>query len=156
MIHYYFYGFFINHVSHYFFFIECLHGLEYSLGFVASVELGNKFGNEVQLILPELIERGIISKDDDQEIVRVCLLATMNSCFTLVYDGLGTMTGSILYGFIIGHFSFNTVWLVIGTMAGFGFFSALLVYSISKCFHIEPQVCRIERARNSSVIKVEL
>lgn len=156
MIHYYFYGFFINQVSHYFFFIECLHGLEYSLGIVASVELGNKFGNEVQLILPELIERGIISKDDNQEIVKLCLLATMNSCFTLVYDGLGTMVGSILYGFVIGHFSFNSVWLVIGTMSVVGFFSALLVYSIGKCFHIEPQICRIERARKSSVIKAEL
>lgn len=156
-IHYYFYGLFIDHVSPYFFFFECLHGLEFATSIVASVELGYMFGNEVELILPELIERGVISKDDDPEIIKICLLSVLSSCFTLVYDGLGTFCGAILYGLVIEYSgSFNNCWLLIGTMGLVGFFVVLLVYFVGKCLHIEPQIFRLERARKSSVGKAEL
>lgn len=139
-VHFFFYAFAIRHLSPYFFMMEILHGLEYSISLTSSVELGYKFANEVGLLMPELLHRNIIGPRDDPEMVRLSLTATMNSCFTLLYEGAGTMAGVLLYGFILDRYSFETVWLVIGVMSVICFLVISLVIWIGKLLHIEPKI----------------
>lgn len=144
-VHYYFFGFALDHLSPYFFLIESLHGLEYSLSLTTSVELGYLFGNEVELIIPELVERKIIEPEqegDNYELVKVSLMATMSGCFTLVYDGFGCILGTFIYGLVTGTYSFVVTWILIGSLASIGFFSMLLVHTLGKCFKIRPQILR--------------
>lgn len=144
-LHYYFYGFILNQVSPYFFLVECLHGLEYSASLVTGVELGYKFANEVELILPELIARGIISKNDNQELVKLSLMATMNACFTMIYDGAGSILGAFVYGIVAENYSFDVVWILIGSLATAGFVFVLIVVLVGKLFHVQPQIHKIQQ-----------
>lgn len=145
--HYYFYGFLVDHLSPYFFLVEALHGLEYGLSLSTSCELGHKFASEVELLIPELEERQIIDKETDLHLVRVSLMATMNGCFTLVYDGFGTIIGAFLYGLIIEKTSFQTNWIIVGSMALAGVVVALLVVQMGKCLGVEPQIERISKVK---------
>lgn len=138
--HYLFYGFMLDSVSPYFFLFEALHGLEYSGSLCSSMELGYKFANEVELLIPELIQRGIISKHDDHQLVKVSLLATMTGAFTLIYDGLGTIVGALLYGIIIDRYSFTTTWIVIGSMATIGCVVVSLTIIFGKILNFKPQI----------------
>lgn len=149
MVHYLFYGIVLDHVSPYFFLIESLHGLEYATSLVSSVELGYKFANEVELILPELVERNIISKDDDQELVKVSLMATMNSCFTLAFEGAGTIFGALICGVVISKYSFNTAWNLCGGLAGCGFVFVLLLVTFGRCISWKPKIER--KAENKAL-----
>lgn len=139
-LHYYFYGFLLNQLSPYFFLVESLHGLEYSFSLATAVELGHKFASEVELLLPDLIKLGIVGKHDNHELVKVSLMATMNSFFTLVYDGAGSIIGAFLYGIIVDKYSFTTAWIVNGSLATFGFFLVIAVILIGKCFNIKPNI----------------
>lgn len=153
-IHYYFYGFFLDKLSPYFFLVECLHGLEYSISLSTSVELAYKFANEVELILPELIERGIVDERTDQQLVRVSLMATMSSCFTLAYDGAGTILGSFVLGLIIDSYGFKIGWIFVGSMASVGFLLVCLLFALGRCLKLKPEVSRLkaEKRTISSVI----
>lgn len=148
-IHYYFYAYILRNVSPYFFLVESLHGLEYSASLSTSMELGYRFANEVELLLPELIQRGIIGKHDDHHLVKVSLMATINGCFTLVYDGVGTVIGAFMYGMITDKFSFTTTWRVVGSLATSGFFVVLVIVLIGKCFNIRPQIHKMAAQRMS-------
>lgn len=141
-LHYLFYGLILDHVSPYFFLIEVLHGLEYAASIVSCVELGYKFANEVELILPELIERKIIKSDDNQELVKISLMATMNSCFTLVFEGAGTIMGAFFCGIVINKYSFNTAWIICGGLAGQGFILVLLIIGFGKCIGWKPFILK--------------
>lgn len=155
-MHYTSYFIFLDKVSAYLFLLETLHGLEYSCSLISSVELGHKFANEVELLLPELMERGVISEDDDLEIVKVCLLATLNSVFTMVYDGIGCATGCLIYAFVIKSYSFKAVFLVIGTVAGSTFILVFIGWFIGKCLNMKPQICQLNRAPEASVARRSL
>lgn len=141
--HFFFYAFALRHLSPYFFLIETLHGLEYSISLTSSVELGYKFANEVGLLIPELLRRGIITNQDDREMVRLSLTATMNSCFTLIYEGAGTMAGVLIYGLILDLYSFETVWLVIGISSTCGLILVSLVILGGRCLKIEPKILQL-------------
>lgn len=142
-IHYYFYGFVLDHVSPYFFLVEMMHGLEYSASLSTSVELGYRFANEVEILIPELLERKIIGPEHDRELVRLSLMATMSACFTLAYDGAGTITGAFIYGIVTDRYGFQTTWILIGTLASVGFFAIMIIVLIGKCFRIRPQILQI-------------
>lgn len=144
IIHYYFYGFALEHLSPYFFLMESLHGVEYSISLSTSVELGYYFAREVEVLLPELMRRGIINQDDNNvELVKVSLMATMSGCYTLVYDGFGCILGSLIFGIITGQHSFIATWITIGSLAVVGFVTILFVYSVGKCFKIRPEILRM-------------
>lgn len=147
-IHYFFYGFLLEHLSPYYFLMESLHGVEYSISLTACVDLGYYFAREVELLLPELVQRGIVSQSDNQELVKVSLLATMSGCFTLVYDGFGCILGSLVFGIITGHYSFVVTWIVIGSLAVIGFVVILVGLSLGKCFGIRPEILRIKDRAN--------
>ena len=138
--HYFFYGYALDHLSPYFFLAESLHGVEYAISLSTSVELGYLFANEVELLIPELIRRDIIRPEDDQELIKVSLMATMSGLMTLVYDGLGSILGSLVYGLTTGHYSFVTTWRVIGTLASCGLVVILVGYLVGKCLGLRPQI----------------
>jgi len=126
--HYYFYGFLIAEISPYWFLIESLNGVEYVICLVLTLNFGYTYATRVDLILPDLIEAKVISGDDkaEQESARVCLIATMSSLFMLVLDGLGGSVGALVYGQIAAHYSYQVMWISIGTFAALGFLSTVL------------------------------
>lgn len=144
-IHYHFYGFVLEHVSPYFFLVECLHGLEYSVSLSTCMEFGYRFANEVNILMPELLRRGIISENDDHELVKVSLMATMSGCFTLVYDGFGTIIGSLAIGVVVHNYSFTVAWIMIGTLATIGFFAIIIGAITVKSFGIRPTIEKFRR-----------
>lgn len=150
--HFFFYALALRHLSPYFFLIETLHGLEYSISLTSSVELGYKFANEVGLLIPELLRRGIITGQDDREMVRLSLTATMNSCFTLIYEGAGTMAGVLIYGLILDLYSFETVWLVIGSASTCGLLLVSIVIIAGRCLKIEPKILRLRGSNDAGTM----
>lgn len=142
-IHYYFYGFALEHLSPYYFLMESLHGIEYSISLSTCVELGYYFAREVELLLPELVQRGIVGHSDNHELVKVSLMATMSGCYTLVYDGFGCILGSLIFGIITGNYSFIITWIVIGSLAVVGFAVILFGFSLGKCLAIRPQILKV-------------
>lgn len=147
-IHYYFYGFFLNNSAPYFFLIESLHGLEYAISLATSVDLAHYFASEVALLMPELIQRGIINERNDQKLVKVSLMATMNSCFTLAYDGGGSLIGAFLCGLMVENFSFTITWISIGTLSTLGFLIVLVAILVGKCLHLKPQIEKLKGNNN--------
>lgn len=148
--HYLFYAFALKHLSPYFFLVECLHGVEYSISLSSGVELGYQFANEVTYILPELVRRGIISENDDPEMVRKSLLATMNSIFTLTYEGFGTILGTFIYGMIIDAYSFETAWLLIAILSTAGFFLVAILIMMGRCLRIQPKIVDLQQQTTSA------
>lgn len=143
-VHYFCYGFFlVNGASPYFFLIESMHGIEYAFSLATSVDLAHYFATEVVLIMPELMQRGIIDERNDQKLVKVSLMATMNSCFTLAYDGGGSLIGAFLCGLLVENLSFTLTFILIGALSTVGFFSVLFAILIGKCLHLRPQVVKL-------------
>lgn len=143
-IHYYSYGFFLDNASPYFFLVESLHGLEYAFSLATSVDLAHYFASEVAILMPELTQRGIIDERNDQKLVKISLMATMNSCFTLAYDGGGSLIGAFLCGLMVEKFSFTLTWISIGALSTIGFFVVLLVIFVVKCLHLEPKIEKLK------------
>lgn len=143
IIHYYFYGFLLDSLSPYWFLIESLHGIEYSIGLSSSIELGYYFAREVELLIPELISNGIISEQDDKDRVKVSLMATMSGTFSFMYDGVGCILGCLVYGLTTGLYSYRTTWILIGSLSSVGFLMLLCAWFIGKCFHIKPQILNL-------------
>lgn len=149
--HYYFYGFLLPSLPPVFFIVESLHGLEYSSSLSSSVELAYKFANEVELLIPELTALGIISPSDDTELVKVSLMATMSGCFTFMYEGLGCIIGSFIFGLTTDYYSFRFTWILIGTLSSIGCVSVLVIILLGKCLKIKPQIEQLERPSSSSL-----
>lgn len=142
--HYFFYAFALRHLSPYFFLVESLHGIEYSISLSTGVELGYHFANQVGIIMPELIRRRIISEHDDPEMIRKSLLATMNSIFTLTYEGAGTIVGTLIYGLVIDAYSFETAWLLNAIMSTSGLILVMISVGLGKCLRIEPKILKLQ------------
>lgn len=146
-IHYNFYGHVLEHVSPYFFLVESLHGLEYSISLSTCMEFGYMFANQVSLLMPELLRRGIISKDDDHDLVKVSLMATMSGCFTLVYDGFGTIIGSLAIGLMVGAYSFTAAWVMVGALATIGFVFIILAALFIRYAGIRPAIEKFQEEK---------
>lgn len=144
-LHYYFFGFVLDSVSPYFFLIETLHGVEYSISLTMCVELGYMFGNEVKLLIPELIDKQIIGPDDDQELVKVALMGTMSGYFTFVYEGIGCILASFIFGQTIGYYSFTFTWILIGTLASIGLSGLIVGQLLGKWLNIQPKILKIDK-----------
>lgn len=146
IIHFNFYGFLIENLSPYWFLIEALHGIEYSLTLTLLLDMGYKFAREVDLIIPELIDKGVISAHDreEQELTRVSLMATMSGLFTMVFDGISCSIGAVIFGQIVGHFSFKVLWICIGGSATIGLFLTLMAFGMSKLFDLRPRLLKAD------------
>ena len=149
IVHYFFYGLLLDSLSPYWFLVESLHGVEYSIGLSTSVELGYYFAREVELLIPELISNGIISEQDDKDRVKVSLMATLSGCYTFMYDGIGCIVGCLIFGLTTGLYSFRITWLLIGSMSVVGFVALLVAWLIGKLFHIRPEILELKQKRQS-------
>lgn len=112
---------------------ELPHGIIFGIFLTLMVELGHLFANEVEYILPELIERQIISKDDDLDRLKMSLAATMQAVVSSANDGIGRGVGALIYGLILDHYSYHTLWLVIGIGAAVVF---LIIEAVNILDHI--------------------
>jgi hypothetical protein len=117
-VKYLFYGspFWPNVNPYYSLVSEILQGITYAFYVILSNELGHLFSTEVEHLIPELIGKGAIGADDlaGQEKLKISLSATMQSLLVAASDGVGRGFGALIYGFIIGAYSFRTLWLVVG------------------------------------------
>jgi hypothetical protein len=128
------------HQSAYYFLAEALHGFEFGLMIATSIELGDYFANEVSLIIPQLIERRIVSQSDDLALVRVSLIATMLACFLLVYDGLGGIVGGLLFGFVVDRFGFPAAFKLNALLSAVFLMALLFSSLVTQCTNIRPKV----------------
>lgn len=141
--HFCFYGFLLEHVSPYFFLVGSLHGLEYAFSIVAALELAYKAAGQVELIIPQLERRGVISKRDDLEVVKVSTRALLVGIYTSCFDGFGVIISSPIFGFLISNYSYNHFFRVVGFLAMAAFATTLLAISLGKCFAVKPKIERI-------------
>lgn len=109
--------------------VEGLHGLVYGIHLTLMVEMGHLFSSEVQYIIPELLERGIITANTDTSRLKYSLAATMQAIVSSAFDGFGRGFGALAYGFLLERISFETLWLVIGITA-FVFFVIIVTINI--------------------------
>uniref|UniRef100_A0A6G1SB10 Major facilitator superfamily associated domain-containing protein n=1 Tax=Aceria tosichella TaxID=561515 RepID=A0A6G1SB10_9ACAR len=95
---------------------EALHGIIYGTFIISMNEQGHSFALEVEHLIPELLDRGLIRSDDlaSQEKLKLSLRATMQALIMAAYEGIGRGASSLIYGIIIGLYSFHTLWLLIG------------------------------------------
>ena len=143
-IHYYFYGYLVEHLSTNWFLVESLHGFEFAIFITTSLSWGYSFANEVEYIIPELIETNVISASDDLKLVKVSLIATMMSCMTLLFEGFGSTLGSFTYGAVIQRYSFSTAWKINGSIA---LAEVLVIFAgllLSRCIKIRPKMSKLK------------
>lgn len=142
--HYYFYAFIIDRTSPYYFLVESLHGFEFALFISTCLNWGFMFANQVEYLIPELLRNGVINgKENNLELVKVSLIATMMSCMTLFYDGIGSTIGAVLYGWIIEHYSFKMAWILNGSLASLAFLTVLISILLGRCLHLRPTILKL-------------
>lgn len=122
MLKYTFYGTIWPSLDPYFSLLsELSHGIIFGTYLTLMVEMGHLFANEVEHVIPELIEKQIISKDANTEMLKLSLKATMQAIIANASDGLGRGFGALIYGLIVDNFSYEALWLSIASGAGMVF-----------------------------------
>lgn len=112
---YTFYGTIWSQVSPYYSLIaESSHGIMFGIYLTLMVETGHLFSSEVQYIIPELLERGIISVETDTTKLKYSLAATMQAIISSSFDGFGKGLGAMTFGVLLEAISFEELWLLIG------------------------------------------
>lgn len=149
--HYFSLAFLADQVSPYFFLIESLHGFEFAIFISTCLNWGYMFASEVEFLIPELQMRGIIGYRDDLNLVKVSLVATMMGCMTLAYDGIGSLSGSVFYGFISERHSFSCAWIINGCLAAIELMFIMTGVTLGKCFNLNP---RISTLKTDATLKV--
>lgn len=144
---------FLVQSSPYYFLVESLHGFEFGLMVATSIESGDYFANEVDLVIPELMQAKIISPRDDLDLIRVSLVATMIACFLLVYDGLGGVIGSLMYGFVINNFGYPAAFKLNTSLTLLLLAATVCGTLAARCLSIKP---RILLARDQRQVSCEI
>lgn len=110
-----FYGFYWHQVDpRWTLLVECLHGLNYGFYLILVVEVSQRLAAHVVHLIPDLTRRGIINESADTDKLQSSLSATMQAIMSSCTDGLGRGIGSLIAGFIIELYSFQTLWLILG------------------------------------------
>lgn len=116
-----------------------LNGASFGIFLTLTVNMGHLFASEVQHVLPELISSGLIDEaDEDQEKLKLALAATMQALTSNAMDGFGRGGGALVYGLMLDHFSYSTVWATVATVA---FLALCLIESVNlfdSIFHFGP------------------
>lgn len=131
---------FATHQSAYYFLVEALHGFEFGLMIATGIESGDYFAQEVNLVMPELRRRRIISEQDDPNLVRVSLVATMLACFLLVYDGLGGVIGGLFYGLVVDRFGFPVAFQLNALLTLVLLLAVLMGTQMARHLRIRPRI----------------
>lgn len=79
------------------------------------VEMCHLFAGEVELLIPELLELGVISEADEKSLERlkVSLPATMLALVAGVCDGMGRGVFALVYGLIVDAYSYEALWIIV-------------------------------------------
>jgi len=96
---------------------ESVHGVTFGIFLTAMVEMGHLFANEVELVIPELMQKNIIEKKFNVEKLKLSLQATMQAIISNANDGLGRGFGALIYGLILDHYDYITLWRCIAVGA---------------------------------------
>lgn len=99
---------------------ELPHGIIFGTFLTSMVELGHLFATEVEFIVPELVDKGIIDKADS-EVLKLSLAATMQALISSFNDGFGRGLAALAFGLIVDHYSYRTLWLTVGIGAAIVF-----------------------------------
>lgn len=117
---------------------EGLRGAAWGIYLTLMVELGYKFANEVQYIIPELIERRIIDDDSDSEHLKLALSSTMQSLVASAMDGVGRGFASLIFGLILHYNSdYIFLWRMIATTSVIMFLITVLINLVDYVFGFE-------------------
>lgn len=143
-LHYYFFAFYLPSLPSIWFLVESLHGFEFAIFITTSLSWGYSFANEVEYVIPELKEQGIISDKDDLNLVKVSLVATMLSCMTLLYEGFGSTLGSFVYGIVIERYTFESAWTVNGSIAVMEFAIISVCLFVNRFLKLKPKMCQLK------------
>lgn len=118
--------------------VELIHGVCFGIYMVTSVDMGHLFSNEVEFILPGLIEKRIIESNPERnEKLKMSLAATMQSLIHSAHDGIGQGVGSLLYGLLLEHYTYETLWLIIAYGTGIVCLIMVVINTLDKIFHFD-------------------
>lgn len=93
---------------------ELPHGVVFGIYLTLMVEMGHLFASEVEHIIPELQDRGLIGPEVDCGKLKLSLAATMQSLIASANDGIGRGVGALIFGLILDKYSYQTLWWIIG------------------------------------------
>lgn len=94
--------------------IESIHGISFGICLTMMVEMGHQFANEVEFILPELIDRGVVKEGQEADRLKLSLSATMQALVSGASDGIGRGFGALTWGYILGQHSFRALLTIAG------------------------------------------
>lgn len=112
--------------------IETLHGISFGICLTMMVELAHLFACEVEYIIPELIEKGVVKEGREAERLKLSLSATMQAIVSSATDGVGRGFGALTYGFLLERYSFRT-------------FMGIISFYVLSCFIIITLVAIFDR-----------
>lgn len=120
---------YLTNWSPYFYLVNGAHGIHGLLAFLVCVKKGREFANRVEHIIPQLKNGQIIDDDNDIELVKISLAATMLATFVLFHEGIGATLGRLALGTIIQNYGYDIGWLAI-VSAAIALFLVILVSRI--------------------------
>ena len=133
--------------------IELFHGIIFGIYLTLMVEMGHLFANEVDYVIPELIEKEIIPRDSDREKLKLSLLATMQAIIANANDGLGRGIGALVYGLILDHYTFTTLWRCIAVGSTVVFIVIQIVNITDRYMHFNLGASLVKRGQNSNGVQ---
>lgn len=117
-VKYLFYATFWESVDPYYAIVaELPSGIIFATWLILSVELGHLFSNEVEYIMPELEQKGLIKDQSQSDSLKLSLAATMQAVIASFNDGCGRGLGALIYGIIVDKYSYKTLWMCISVFA---------------------------------------
>lgn len=109
----YFALYYLTKFSPDFYVIAGVHGIEAFIILLVCLKQGRQFANRVENIIPLLRHKNIITAENDIELVKISLAATMIATMVLCHEGLGPVLGRLVLGVIIDKYGFDCAWLSI-------------------------------------------
>lgn len=117
---------------------EGVTGVIYGINLTLMVEIGHLFASEVRYILPELLERQIITPEPDQlDRLKYSLAATMQALISSASEGVGTGCGSLIYGLLLERISYESLWFIIGLTCCACLLVLLLINTVDTMFGLK-------------------
>lgn len=108
------YKFFLPNVNMYCIVIaDCFQGPNYGLFYVIMTEVGLEYSFCDDGTIDKLAARGYLDKQNSRQVdtVRLSLRSTVQSVAFACYEGLGVGLGSLVGGWIVHSYGFETLWL---------------------------------------------
>lgn len=142
---------------------EGVTGVIFGINLTLMVEVGHLFSSEVEHIVPELLDRNILSPDTELDKLRYSLAATMQALVSSASEGIGTSCGSLVYGVLLERISYEKLWFIIGLTCSIGLIILLAVNTIDFVFNLRlgpdiaaKQNLQVEKNETTKVDRIDL